>query len=82
MTHPLNSPAALARLLIGLGYEPDDVAAVLQSRWPECAAEVRVADAVEFHARANREVEAAIARDGEAAVAAEHDMSKSMHGRG
>lgn len=71
--------ADLARVLAGTGYDRHEVVDVIRREYPgedaEAITDAAIADATEQ----NRELDRAVDRDEAAAVAAEHDLSTTMH---
>lgn len=86
MTEPhLNTPAALAQFLAGIGYDRVQVVAAVREDFPDRHTpfvDRVVDDAFEAVAKQNAELDRAVERDEEAARAAEHDVSKTMHQEG
>lgn len=73
----------MARMLIGLGYDEGDVFTALRAEFPAHTAEdvltaVRVANGQAAQCEEDLRVESA--KQAALAVAAEHDLTQSMHG--
>lgn len=78
----LASARALARFLVGMGYDRENVLSAVRQEFPEADADAAVRDAEQQKAQSDAEVEAQLEREAQAARAAEHDVSKTMHERG
>lgn len=78
----LTTAAEQARFLIALGYKTDRVATHLRTTFPTMTSadlESVIAEAVAQYAESQRQLDAAIRTDDQRAVAAEHDLNRSMH---
>lgn len=69
----------LANTLVAAGYPDDEIRNVLLDRHPEQDPDDLIAEAREGFERIDRELAEGEAREADAARAAEHDTSRSMH---
>jgi hypothetical protein len=75
----LDTIEATARFLVNLGYDDTEIRTTLARDFPGENAEVAMSAAYEHKRRLDAEVEALATREDQAAVAAEHDLGRTMH---
>lgn len=73
----------MAKLLIGVGYHPSQVARALAAEYPSASSrrrECAVAEAIAQRDRCSEDLDAELESEAARALAAEHDLTKSIHG--
>jgi hypothetical protein len=72
----------LAHVLAGTGYDRQDVVDVIRREYPSEDAEAITDAAIAAVAEQDTDLDRAVERDEQAAIAAEHDVSTTMHQEG
>lgn len=75
----LDTIEATARFLVNLGYDDSEIRTTLTRDFPGQNIEAAMSDAYDHKRRLDAELADALAREDAAALAAEHDLGKSMH---
>lgn len=68
-----------ARFFVHLGYGRDAITKALADTFPTEDVEKAIQDAEAHYARCQQQLDDAVRAEGQSAVAAEHDLSKTMH---
>lgn len=68
-----------ARFYVALGYGDEVVRDSLLQDFPDCDPDLAIEQAKAHVAKQQAGIDALIKKDGDAAVAAEHDLDKTMH---